>query len=45
MSLPFDDYRQSGHESLLPVPLTHELVWHRLFYGTLKPVMRGGRHV
>jgi hypothetical protein len=24
---------------------THELLWHRLFYGTLKPVMRGGRHV
>ena len=24
---------------------THELLWHRLFYGTLKPVMRGGKHV
>lgn len=24
---------------------THELLWHRAFYGTLKPVMRGGRHV
>ena len=24
---------------------TPELLWHRLFYGTLKPVMRGGRHV
>lgn len=24
---------------------THELLWHRLFYGTLKPVMRGGRFV
>ena len=24
---------------------THELLWHRLFYGTLKPVMGGGRHV
>jgi hypothetical protein len=24
---------------------THELLWHRLFYGTLKPVMRAGRHV
>ena len=24
---------------------THELLWHRLFYGTLKPVMRGGRHI
>ena len=24
---------------------THELLWHRLFYGSLKPVMRGGRHV
>ena len=24
---------------------THELLWHRAFYGTLKPIMRGGRHV
>ena len=24
---------------------THELLWHRVFFGTLKPVMRGGRHV
>ena len=24
---------------------THELLWHRLFYGTLNPVMRGGKHV
>ena len=24
---------------------THALLWHRAFYGTLKPVMRGGRHV
>jgi hypothetical protein len=24
---------------------THELLWHRLFYGTLKPIMRGGQHV
>ena len=24
---------------------TPELLWHRLFYGTLKPVMRDGRHV
>jgi hypothetical protein len=24
---------------------SHELLWHRLFYGTLKPVMRDGRHV
>lgn len=24
---------------------TDELLWHRFFYGTLKPVMRGGRHV
>ncbi len=24
---------------------THELLWHRAFYGTLKPVMRGGRFV
>lgn len=24
---------------------THELLWHRLFYGTLKPVIRGGKHV
>lgn len=24
---------------------THELLWHRLLYGTLKPVMRGGKHV
>jgi len=24
---------------------THELLWHRAFYGTLKPVLRGGRHV
>jgi hypothetical protein len=24
---------------------TNELLWHRLLYGTLKPVMRGGKHV
>lgn len=24
---------------------TLSLLWHRAFYGTLKPVMRGGRHV
>jgi hypothetical protein len=24
---------------------THELLWHRAFSGTLKPVMRRGRHV
>ena len=24
---------------------THELLRHRAFYGTLKPVMRGGKHV
>jgi hypothetical protein len=24
---------------------THELLWHRAFYGTLKPVMRAGKHV
>lgn len=24
---------------------THSLLWHRTFYGTLKPLMRGGRHV
>ena len=24
---------------------TQELLWHRAFYGTLKPIMRGGRHV
>ena len=24
---------------------THELLWHRAFYGTLKPIMRGGKHV
>ncbi|HEX8533232.1 MAG TPA: hypothetical protein VF662_03625 [Allosphingosinicella sp.] len=24
---------------------THELLWHRYFYGTLKPIMRGGKHV
>jgi len=24
---------------------TDELLWHRAFYGTLKPVMRGGKHV
>lgn len=24
---------------------TQELLWHRAFYGTLKPVMRGGKHV
>jgi hypothetical protein len=24
---------------------TNELLWHRLFYGTLKPIMRGGKHV
>ncbi len=24
---------------------THELLWHRAFYGSLKPVMRGGKHV
>ena len=28
-----------------PSKSTHELLWHRAFYGTLKPVMRGGRHV
>jgi len=28
-----------------PPKSTHELLWHRAFYGTLKPVMRGGRHV
>jgi hypothetical protein len=22
---------------------THEMLWHRLFYGRLKPVLRGGR--
>lgn len=31
--------RQSAPKS------TTELLWHRAFYGTLKPVMRGGRHV
>jgi hypothetical protein len=24
---------------------THALLWHRAFYGTLKPIMRGGKHV
>jgi hypothetical protein len=24
---------------------TVELLWHRAFYGTLKPIMRGGKHV
>jgi hypothetical protein len=24
---------------------THEQLWHRAFYGTLKPTMRGGKHV
>ena len=24
---------------------TYDLTWHRLFYGTLKPLMRGGKHV
>lgn len=24
---------------------THEQLWHRAFYGTLKPIMRGGKHV
>jgi hypothetical protein len=24
---------------------THELLWHRASYGTLKPIMHGGRHV
>jgi hypothetical protein len=24
---------------------TDSLLWHRAFFGTLKPVMRGGRHV
>ena len=24
---------------------TYELLWHRAFHGTLKPVMRGGKHV
>ena len=24
---------------------TQSLLWHRAFYGTLKPIMRGGKHV
>ena len=24
---------------------THELLWHRVRYGCLKPIMRGGKHV
>ncbi len=24
---------------------THDHLWHRAFYGTLKPLMRGGKHV
>ena len=24
---------------------THELLWHRALYGSLKPIMRGGKHV
>ena len=24
---------------------TYELLWHRMVYGTLKPIMRGGKHV
>lgn len=24
---------------------THELLWHRALYGTLKPIMRGGKQV
>jgi hypothetical protein len=29
-----------------PAPMsTHELLWHRLQYGILKPVMRAGKHV
>lgn len=24
---------------------THERLWHRAFYGSLKPLMRGGKHV
>ena len=32
-------------EQLAPRKSTHELLWHRAFYGTLKPVMRDGKHV
>jgi hypothetical protein len=32
-------------DAAAPRKSTHELLWHRAFYGTLKPVMRGGRHV
>ena len=30
-----------------PVPRksTQELLWHRAFYGSLKPIMSGGKHV
>jgi hypothetical protein len=32
-------------DAAAPRKSTHELLWHRAFYGTLKPVMRGGKHV
>jgi hypothetical protein len=32
---PLADFRKS----------TLELLWHRAFYGSLKPIMRGGKHV
>jgi hypothetical protein len=32
-------------DAAAPRMSTHELLWHRAFYGTLKPVMRGGKHV
>jgi hypothetical protein len=34
-------------QCLAPVPrkCTEEQLWHRAFYGSLKPIMRGGRHV
>jgi hypothetical protein len=28
-----------------PRKCTEERLWHRAFYGSLKPIMRGGRHV
>ena len=28
-----------------PRTCTEERLWHRAFYGSLKPIMRGGRHV
>jgi hypothetical protein len=39
------DFVLAQRSQARPRMSTHELLWHRLFYGSLKPVMRGGRHV